>query len=99
MIENQEIRAAKVLGPLGEILTLEALPSVDTRRWTIRREAEVVAAVVGALLTLDEALERYELSVEEFASWQRSIERSGMAGLRVTLLKHYRERYERQNRY
>ena len=69
MLENQKIRPAQVIGPLGEPLTL------------------------------DEACKRYSLSLEEFTSWQRAVDRSGMPGLRVTRIKHYREQYEKQQRY
>lgn len=99
MIENQDFRPAQVIGPLGEPLTLADLPSPDTKRWVVRRKAEVVAAVSGGLLTIDEVLERYNLTLEEFASWQRAVDRSGMQGLRVTRLQHYRDLYERQHRY
>src|SRR5690349_23947206 len=50
--------------------------------WVVRRKAEVVAAVNGGLLTIDEVCERYSLTLEEFASWQRAVDRSGMQGLR-----------------
>ena len=53
MIENQKIRPAKVIGPLGESLTLDTLPPPSTTRWVVRRKAEVVAAVNGGLLTVD----------------------------------------------
>ncbi len=99
MIENQKFRPAHVIGPLGEPLTMETLPAPDTRRWVVRRKAEVVAAVNGGLLTIDEVCERYDLTLEEFAGWQRAVERSGMQGLRVTRTQHYRELYERQQRY
>jgi hypothetical protein len=99
MIENQKIRPAQVIGPLGEPLTLDDLPSPKTKRWVMRRKAEVVAAVNGGMLTIDEVLERYNLTLEEFASWQRAMDRSGMLGLRVTRLQHYREQYERQLKY
>ena len=99
MIENQKIRPAEVIGPLGEPLTLADLPSPKTKRWVVRRKAEVVAAVNGGLLSLDEALERYGLTLEEFASWQRAVDRSGMQGLRVTRIQHYRDLYERQLKY
>ncbi|MDE8650601.1 DUF1153 domain-containing protein [Novosphingobium album (ex Liu et al. 2023)] len=99
MIENQKFRPAHVIGPLGEPLTLDMLPAPDTRRWVVRRKAEVVAAVNGGLLTIDEVCERYGLSLEEFAGWQRAVERSGMQGLRVTRTQHYRDLYERQQRY
>lgn len=99
MIENQKIRPAQVVGPLGEPLTLESLPAPGTTRWVVRRKAEVVAAVNGGLLTVDEACERYSLTLEEFASWQRAVDRSGMPGLRVTRLQHYKSLYERQQRF
>ena len=88
MIENQKIRPAMVIGPLGEPLTIDSLPAPSTTRWVVRRKAEVVAAVNGGLLTL-----------EEFASWQRAVDRSGMQGLRVTRIQHYRDLYERQLKY
>ena len=99
MIENQKIRPAKVIGPLGEPLTLESLPAPGTTRWVVRRKAEVVAAVSGGLLTIDEVCDRYQLTVEEFASWQRAVERSGMPGLRVTRIQHYKSLYQRQQKY
>lgn len=82
-----------VVGPLGEILTLESLPAPDTVRWTVRRKAEVVAAVGGGLLTVAEACARYRLSPEELASWRRHVERSGLPGLRVTRFQYYRDKY------
>ena len=97
MLENQKISPATVIGPLGERLTLDALPPPTTTRWVIRRKAEVVAAVNGGLLGIDEACERYSISIEEFTGWQRAVDRSGMAGLRVTRLKHYRDQYERRD--
>lgn len=96
MIENQTIRPSKVIGPLGEALTLDNLPPRNTTRWVVRRKAEVVAAVSGGLLSVEDACERYGLTLEEFASWQRAIERAGMPGLRVTRVQHYRALYERQ---
>ncbi len=93
------IRPAMVIGPLGEPLTLAMLPAPETTRWVIRRKAEVVAAVNGGLLSIDEVCERYRLTLEEFASWQRAVDRSGMQGLRVTRLQHYRDLYERQLKY
>ncbi|MEG3160554.1 DUF1153 domain-containing protein [Sphingomonas sp. LB2R24] len=99
MIENQKIRPGKVIGPLGEQLTLDTLPPPSTTRWVVRRKAEVVAAVNGGLLSVDDVCSRYGLTVEEFASWQRAIDRSGMPGLRVTRIQHYKSLYERQQKY
>jgi len=99
MIENQQIRPDMVIGPLGEPLTIESLPPANTTRWVIRRKAEVVAAVNGGLLSIDDACARYGLTLEEFAAWQRAVDRSGMQGLRVTRIQHYRDLYERRQRY
>ncbi|MES3099652.1 DUF1153 domain-containing protein [Sphingomonas faeni] len=99
MIENQKIRPGKVIGPLGEQLTLDTLPPPSTTRWVVRRKAEVVAAVNGGLLSVDDVCARYGLTVEEFASWQRAIDRSGMPGLRVTRIQHYKSLYERQQKF
>ena len=85
-----------VIGPLGEPLTLENLPPTNTRRWTPRRKAEVVAAVEGGLLKFDEACRRYSLSAVEFRSWQRAIETTGLPGLRVTRSQEYRDIQERR---
>lgn len=99
MIDTHKTRPAKVIGPLGEPLTLDSLPPPETTRWVVRRKAEVVAAVNGGLLSVDEVCDRYRLTVEEFAGWQRAIDRSGMPGLRVTRIQHYKTLYERQQKY
>ena len=79
-----------VIGPTGAALTLADLPPPNTERWVIRRKAEVVAAVRGGLLSLDDACERYRLTSEEFLAWQKSIEQYGMQGLRTTRIQQYR---------
>lgn len=71
-------------------LTLKDLPSPNTRRWVIRRKAQVVEAVRTGVLSLDEACDRYTLSIEEFLSWQRLFDSHGVHGLRVTRLQEYR---------
>ncbi len=65
-------------------MTRADLPPSDTKRWVIRRKAEVVAGVRAGLITLEEACDRYSLSVDEFLSWQRRLEDHGIAGLRAT---------------
>src|SRR5436190_1663514 len=67
------------------------LPPPETRRWVVRHKAMVVRAVRDGRLSLQEACQRYNLSVEEFLGWQRSIERYGVPGLRVTRLQIYRD--------
>ncbi len=90
MSEHVESRPASVVGPNGLRLRLEDLPPPDTRRWVARRKAEVVTAVRANLLTLEEACRRYNLSVEEYTSWERLIDRHGLGGLRVTRLQEFR---------
>jgi hypothetical protein len=84
-------RTRYVIGPDGSPLTIADLPPRETKRWVIRRKAEVVAAVRGGLSSLEEACERYTLTVDEFLAWQRSIDRHGIAGLRATKVQAYRE--------
>ncbi len=91
MFEYRNVRPASVIGPLGEILTLETLPPGNTSRWVARRKAEIVAAVDGGLLTIDEVLMRYRLSLEEFVSWRRALDRSGIAGLKVSAVQREHE--------
>ncbi len=79
------------LDTVGPVPSLERLPPPDTKRWVIRRKAEVVAAVRAGIISLEEACRRYTLSIEEFLSWQRLVESHGLPGLRVTRLQDYRE--------
>jgi len=88
-----------VLGPDGRWLTLADLPAPDTKRWVPRRKAEIVAAVRGGLLTLDEACERYALTVEEYLSWQRNVERYGLQGLRATQQHHEPDKSSRARKH
>ena len=82
---------SRIVGPDGEALHLSDLPPPSTTRWVIRRKAQVVAAVRGGLLTLEDACRLYSLSVEEFLSWQQAIDRNGPPGLRVTRVQKSRE--------
>jgi hypothetical protein len=69
---------------------LDKLPSPKTRRWVMRRKAQVVTAVRNGLLTLPEACERYHLSEEEFKSWASLMDSHGVHGLRATRIQEYR---------
>lgn len=79
-----------VIGPTGAPLTVTDLPPANTQRWVIRRKAEVVAAVRGGLLSLEDACARYRLTNDEFLAWQAAIDRWGMPGLRTTRIQQYR---------
>jgi len=90
MYSDSPGRPTSIIGPAGKPLSLDDLPPPGTKRWVIRRKAEVVTAVRAGLLTLEEACARYNLSVEEFLSWQSLIDKHGMRGLRTTRLQQYR---------
>ena len=66
----------------SRVMTEADLPPPETKRWVMRRKAEVVAGVRCGLISLEEACRRYTLSVEEFLSWQRLIDSHGVRGLR-----------------
>lgn len=79
------------LDNLSPVMSIASLPPPDTKRWVIRRKAEVVAAVRAGVISLEEACRRYTLSIEEFLSWQRLVDSHGLPGLRVTRLQDYRD--------
>ncbi|MGE4219469.1 MAG: DUF1153 domain-containing protein [Alphaproteobacteria bacterium] len=79
-------------------MTEEALPPSDTSRWVVRRKAQVVHGVRSGVISLAEACRRYNLSIEEFETWERLIDEHGMRGLRVTRLKEYRGKGRRKRR-
>ena len=90
MTDDPQPEIKSMPGPTGEPLKLDMLPPPETKRWVILRKAEVVLAVRGGLLSLEEACERYGISLEKFISWQRSIDRNGLSGLRVTHIQNNR---------
>jgi hypothetical protein len=59
------------------------LPPRDTDHWVARRKAEIVNAVEARVLSVEEAVARYGLSFEEFASWRRAICSHGVHGLEM----------------
>lgn len=74
----------------GSILSLADLPPDDTRRWVASRKAVVIKAVESGLMSRKAALERYDLSEDEFDLWQKAVNDHGIEGLKVTALQKYR---------
>lgn len=74
---------------------IDKLPPPETKRWVMRRKAQVVAAVRSGLLTFEEACQRYRLSEEEFKCWMALLDRHGLRGLRATRVQEYRPAEER----
>ena len=76
--------------PNGRVLTRADLPPPETRRWVASRKAIVVKAVVYGLMSQAEALERYDLSDEEFSLWFNAVKQHGEKALKVTAIQKYR---------
>jgi Protein of unknown function (DUF1153) len=70
----------------------KGLPPLTTKRWVASRKVAVVAAVRSGEITLEEACRWYQLSEEEFLSWERTFEAHGLPGLLVTHTQQYRVR-------
>lgn len=77
--------------PDGTILSRADLPDPKTRRWVASRKAVVVKAVIYGLISEKDALERYDLSEEEFAIWRESILKHGESALKVTQIQKFRQ--------
>ena len=67
------------------------LPPPHTKRWTAPRKSAVLEALRSGKLTLEEAGERYALSIEEIRAWERHFERHGVYGLHATRVQLYRK--------
>lgn len=90
MSQQRDRFSSRIVAPHGNAMSFNDLPPPDTKRWVIRRKAEVVAGVRAGLITIEEACERYTLSIEELLSWQRLIDNHGVRGLRATKIQDYR---------
>lgn len=76
--------------PNGTQMSRADLPPVGTTRWVARRKESVVRGVHAGLLTREEAIERYDLSDEEFDSWEQAMDAHGTNGLKTTLIQQFR---------
>ncbi len=92
MSNKKACKDAMVFGLDGKLLDLTNLPSSQPIRWVMRRKVEVVAAVQGGLLSIEDACERYAISTEEFLAWTSAMERFGPEGLRITPIPRFRTR-------
>ena len=76
--------------PDGTQMTRADLPPPGTTRWVARRKAAVVRGVESGLISIDEAIGRYGLSQEEYASWAEMASTFGTDALKTTRLQLYR---------
>ncbi|HWD50707.1 MAG TPA: DUF1153 domain-containing protein [Rhizomicrobium sp.] len=75
----------------SESIAFSDLPLPTTKRWTPKLKATIVSAVKCGLLSLDDACDRYALSVDEFVGWQDAIEHYGLGGLRRRDIQEHRQ--------
>ncbi len=75
----------------GSVMSQSDLPHRNTRRWVASRKAAVVRGVVYGLISQSQALERYQISEEEFLEWVRAVTEHGEAALKATALQKYRQ--------
>lgn len=75
--------------PDNTILSRADLPTNDTARWVVSRKLIVVRAVIYGLISLDEALDKYAISEEEFFTWVDLSAQHREKGLRATYSQIY----------
>lgn len=68
----------------GKIISKNDLPAPDEKHWTARKKSILLAAVEGNLITIDEVLKRYSMSIEEFEQWKKGLRNHGSRGLMET---------------
>ena len=72
-------------------MSLADLPPVDTKRWVASRKAAVVRAVAHGLIEIEDALEAYGLSEDEFMTWVRAVAEHGEDALKTTAIQKDRQ--------
>ena len=77
--------------PDGSVLSRADLPPENTRRWVVSRKIAVVRGVLYGLVTKEEAMSKYGLSDEEFASWVKAVADHGEEALKATAIQKYRQ--------
>src|ERR1700676_1323361 len=88
-VEGQGAKLPNMIrGPDGRPLGVWDLPSSQDGHWTRTPppQGEDRSRCARGLISTDEVLGRYGLTLEELEIWQREFGRNGNMGLRVTLL-------------
>lgn len=89
-MENLDTLAMRDDASLQALFVSEALPPKGTSRWVVSRKAKVIEAIRDGFLTAAEACDRYDLSLEELASWRKLYLSEGASGLRAERVQHHR---------
>ncbi len=88
---NKSKKGSGISG-LRRLITIDTLPSPDTKRWVPSRKAIVVNAVLGGLISLEAVLDRYRMTEREFRIWEHGLEDAGTQGLRITKYQQRKRR-------
>lgn len=75
----------------GSVMTHADLPPATTRRWVASRKAAVVRGVAYGLISQSDALQRYQISQDEFHEWVRAVSEHGEDALKATTIQKYRQ--------
>lgn len=73
-------------------ITMDDLPSPDTKRWVPNRKAIVVIAVRSGLISLEAVLNRYRMTEREFQIWEHGLNDAGTEGLKTTKFQKRKRR-------
>jgi hypothetical protein len=79
-----EEKRKAAIGLRGNVIAQYDLPPAHGVRWTALRKADLIAAILGGVITLDEAKARYALTTEELSEWRRALAAGGVSGLKAT---------------
>ncbi len=91
MTEPHRPRVKYVIGPDGSPLTIADLPAPEPSGGSSAARPKSLPRCAAAFCLSEEACSRYTLTVDEFLSWQFSIDQHGLAGLRTTRIQQYRQ--------
>ncbi|MGB0960998.1 MAG: DUF1153 domain-containing protein [Halocynthiibacter sp.] len=83
-------RTAKL--PNGDVMSVSDLPPRETVRWVASRKAAVVKGIALALISKEDAMERYGLCEEELDAWIHYGGTYGQKGLKSTKVQQYRQK-------
>lgn len=76
----------------SSILSFRDLPPASVNRWNTRRKAEVLNCICCGIIDIDEACRRYALTLDEMVNWYVLLRKHGLAGLRATRIRYYRDK-------
>ena len=79
-------------GLRGNVIAPYDLPPAQGARWTPMRKVDLIAAILGGVITLDEAKARYALTTEELSEWRRGLAAGGVKRLKASRRARLSER-------